>query len=254
MDIQNKINITSTNGSGIYKISFNGSSKFYIGSAVNLNKRRINHLSDLRNERHPNKIMQRMFNKHGEMNFIFDVIENVSSEHNLINREQFYIDTLMPTINILKIANSALGSKHTDETINKLKKIARERANDSEWISKVEGTWFRKGKMNLSAEQIERYKNHGAISFKDKKHTEKTRLLMSEKAKKRLIHNTQNLISAPLKKRIISIKNGEKTVFNSISDFEKSLGMNGYNGSLRRKLLNNGSHFLKKYDTLVSYV
>ena len=77
---------------------------------------------------------------------------------------------------------------------------------------------------------------------------------MSEKAKKRLIHNTQNLISAPLKKRIISIKNGEKTVFNSISDFEKSLGMNGVNGSLRRKLLNKGSHYLKKYDTLVSYV
>jgi len=196
MNIQNKINIIPNNGSGIYKISFNGSSKFYIGSAVNLNKRRINHLSDLRNKRHPNKMMQRMFNKHGEMNFIFDVIENVSSEHNLINREQFYIDTLMPTINILKIANSSLGSKHT----------------------------------------------------------EKTRLLMSEKAKKRLTHNTQNLISAPLKKRIISIKNGEETVFNSISDFEKSLEMNGTNGSLRRKLLNNGSHYLKKYDTLVSYV
>ena len=195
MDIQNKINITPTNGSGIYKISFNGSSKFYIGSAVNLNKRRCNHLSDLRKKRHPNKIMQRMFNKHGEMNFIFDVIENVSSEHNLINREQFYIDTLMPTINILKIANSSLGSKHT----------------------------------------------------------EKTRLLMSKKAKKRTNHNTQNLISAPLKKRIISIKNGEKTVFNSIYDFEKSLEMNGTNGSLRRKLLNKGSHYLKKYDTLVSY-
>ena len=195
MDIQNKINITPTNGSGIYKISFNGSSKFYIGSAVNLNKRRINHLSDLRKERHPNKMMQRMFNKHGEMNFIFDVIENVSSEHNLINREQFYIDTLMPTINILKIANSSLGSKHTG----------------------------------------------------------KTRLLMSEKAKKRTNHNTQYLISAPLKKRIISIKNGEETVFNSIYDFEKSLGMNGTNGSLRRKLLNKGSHYLKKYDTLVSY-
>ena len=195
MDIQNKINITPTNGSGIYKISFNGSSKFYIGSAVNLNKRRINHLSDLRKERHPNKMMQRMFNKHGEMNFIFDVIENVSSEHDLINREQFYIDTLMPTINILKIANSSLGSKHT----------------------------------------------------------EKTRLLMSKKAKKRTNHNTQNLISAPLKKRIISIKNGEETVFNSIYDFEKSLEMNGTNGSLRRKLLNKGSHYLKKYDTLVSY-
>ena len=196
MDTQNKINITPTNGSGIYKISFNGSSKFYIGSAANLNKRRINHLSDLRKERHPNTIMQRMSNKYGEMNFIFEVIENVSSEHDLINREQFYINTLMPTINILKIANSSLGLKHT----------------------------------------------------------EKTMLLMSEKAKKRLIHNTQNLMSAPLKKRIISIKNGEKTVFNSISDFEKSLGMNGVNGSLRRKLLNKGSHYLKKYDTLVSYV
>ena len=254
MDTQNKINIAPTNGSGIYKISFNGSSKFYIGSAVNLNKRRINHLSDLRKERHPNTIMQRMFNKYGEMNFIFEVIENVSSEHDLINREQFYINTLMPTINILKIANSSLGLKHTDETIDKLKKIARERANDSEWISKVKGTWFKKGKMNLSPEQIERYRSHGAVTFKGKKHTEKTRLLMSEKAKKRLIHNTQNLISAPLKKRIISIKNGEKTVFNSISDFEKSLGMNGVNGSLRRKLLNKGSHYLKKYDTLVSYV
>lgn len=39
----------------------------------------------------------------------------------MIEREQYYIDTLNPEYNILKIAGSPLGYKHSEETIAKFK-------------------------------------------------------------------------------------------------------------------------------------
>lgn len=42
---------------GIYKITI-GPNKFYYGSAVNLKKRKVNHLSALSNNKHRNDMLQ----------------------------------------------------------------------------------------------------------------------------------------------------------------------------------------------------
>jgi group I intron endonuclease len=40
---------------------------------------------------------------------------------NAITREQYYIDLLKPEYNILQVAGSRMGSKHTEETKAKLR-------------------------------------------------------------------------------------------------------------------------------------
>lgn len=78
--------------SGIYSITNIVNSKIYIGSAKNLNKRQIQHYSNLRNNRHTNKYLQNAFNKYGKNNFIFDIIQLVENEENLIFYEQKWMD------------------------------------------------------------------------------------------------------------------------------------------------------------------
>lgn len=103
--------------SGIYMIKFN--EHFYVGSAVDLTGRKNRHLHSLRNNKHCNTFMQNLYNKYGEYGFKFVILEECKKEQ-LIAREQYYIDTLKPDINICKIAGSTLGIKLSDETKRKL--------------------------------------------------------------------------------------------------------------------------------------
>jgi hypothetical protein len=53
-------------------------------------------------------------------NFYVYILE-YCDEKDVINREQYYLDTYTPKYNTLKIAGSSLGYKHTEDSINKLK-------------------------------------------------------------------------------------------------------------------------------------
>lgn len=104
---------------GIYSITIN--EHLYIGSAKDLCGRKYRHLHSLRKNTHCNIFLQRLYNKYGESNVIFNVVE-LCDVQDLIAREQFYIDTLNPDINICKVAGSTLGRKHSAETKEKLSK------------------------------------------------------------------------------------------------------------------------------------
>jgi len=58
--------------------------------------------------------------KYGYNNFSLDILEYCESSV-LINREQYYLDTLKPEYNILKIAGSSFGYKHSPEILLKFK-------------------------------------------------------------------------------------------------------------------------------------
>ena len=58
--------------------------------------------------------------KYGYSKFSLDIFEYCEPGV-LIKREQYYIDTLKPEYNILKIAGSRLGCKHSLETLLKFK-------------------------------------------------------------------------------------------------------------------------------------
>jgi group I intron endonuclease len=103
--------------SAIYKISFKPNpSLFYIGSAVDFFDRKIRHKYHLNSNQHKNKRLQRMFNKYGAESLVFDIIEIVFDSSKLIEKEQHHIDTLNPSLNMLRVAGSCLGYKHSDST------------------------------------------------------------------------------------------------------------------------------------------
>lgn len=60
---------------GIYKIVNITNSKVYIGQSNNIKKRWTEHRSALNNNRHVNVHLQNAWNKYGENNFEFVIIE-----------------------------------------------------------------------------------------------------------------------------------------------------------------------------------
>ena len=72
----------------IYKITNKINSKCYIGQTKNYTKRFSAHKNALRKNKHDNAHLQAAWNKYGEENFSFDIIEH-TEDYN--NREKYYI-------------------------------------------------------------------------------------------------------------------------------------------------------------------
>jgi group I intron endonuclease len=120
---------------GIYQILNLTNNKKYIGSSANyLSRRKATHLYYLRKNCHPNIYLQRAWNKYGEQNFRFEILEKCEPDK-CIEREQYYIDTIKPEYNILPIANSRLGKRHSSLVRKKislaLKGIAKPKRSDN---------------------------------------------------------------------------------------------------------------------------
>lgn len=88
--------------SGIYKITCSINQKIYIGCASYIDQRKHYHLNKLAENKHTNRKLQAAYNKYGKDNFIFEVIEYIAFnsdknilKHKLIQREQYYLDTLL---------------------------------------------------------------------------------------------------------------------------------------------------------------
>lgn len=82
---------------GIYAIYNTATGKIYVGSSRNIQLRWAQHRSCLKhNKSTPH--LQRAWNKYGEASFEFIVLEECSVE-NLIEREQFWYDSLAPAYN-----------------------------------------------------------------------------------------------------------------------------------------------------------
>lgn len=103
----------------IYRIRNISNNKIYIGSAVNARVRRNRHVADLRKGIHHSLLLQRSWNKHGEDNFVFEILEEVIDKNKLLEREQYYINEFNPCnlkigYNTELIAGSSLGIKRSD--------------------------------------------------------------------------------------------------------------------------------------------
>ena len=104
----------------IYKIVNTTNGKIYVGSAVNFRKRKNLHLKNLRDGNHGNRHLQLAFNKYNLDSFVFEILELCCRE-NLLEREQYWIDTLKPDYNICKsVEKSRLGIKSSPEHIAKI--------------------------------------------------------------------------------------------------------------------------------------
>lgn len=103
-------------GCGIYKIENISNSKVYIGSSLNLESREYKHFWMLEKGIHDNQYLQQSFNKHGKINFSFQILENCEPK-DLINRENFYINHYNSN-NLDKGYNLALVNEFRRNTYN----------------------------------------------------------------------------------------------------------------------------------------
>ena len=85
--------------SGIYMLLNKINGKRYIGSSKNLRARLWEHRSLLRHNKHINQHLQNAWNKYGEINFDYSIIE-FCDENIRYEKEQFYVDAIKPEYNI----------------------------------------------------------------------------------------------------------------------------------------------------------
>lgn len=148
--------------SGIYRITNSINGKVYIGSSVDIPRRWNRHKNQLRNGCHHSKALQRAWNKYGEENFIFEMIEAIGDFSILVDVENMYIAkyksadgrngyNMCPsagsTIGIKfgphsedhkrKISASNKGKTNSPETRAKLSKALKGRKMDAAWIDKI---------------------------------------------------------------------------------------------------------------------
>jgi len=103
--------------SGIYLWLNNINNKYYIGSAKDLRNRIARYFSN-KELTNSNYLIQRAIIKHKHENFSLYILEYCDF-NDLIAREQFYLDSLTPPYNILRIAGNLLGFKHSEITLEK---------------------------------------------------------------------------------------------------------------------------------------
>lgn len=186
----------------IYKISNNINSKIYIGSTERFKIRYSQHKHHLLKNTHHSKILQNHVNKYSFDSLNFEIIEIVSG--NLIEREQYYIDTLNPYFNVRKIADSMKGTKRTEE---QKKYIVQQRflkggykkgwKHSPESIEKIKQTRLKNGGWIFTEES----KLKMSISSKGKKHSEETKLKLS-------LAHTGKVLSLEHKENLSKNKNG----------------------------------------------
>lgn len=103
--------------SGIYQIVNEVNGKSYVGSSKDISNRwRGWRSSATKNDLHYRSLLHDAFCKYGIENFTFILLEECkATRETLIQREQYYIDTIKPEYNILQKAYSNLGYKFTED-------------------------------------------------------------------------------------------------------------------------------------------
>jgi group I intron endonuclease len=102
--------------------------KMYVGSAVDLSKRLKNYFNINYLNRHKYTYIYNAIISHGYSAFSLTILKHIDISHLdkkqarklILSREQYYIDSLNPEYNILKIAGSSLGFNHSEETLAKM--------------------------------------------------------------------------------------------------------------------------------------
>jgi len=198
-------------GCVVYQISFEGYDKFYIGSAIDFQKRKMHHLSQLRKNNHRNKHLQRVYDKYGESNLYFTILEETENVDLLLKLEQKWIDTydFFELINICPNAGNTYGRLHTTEAKNKISinhhdvsgennpmfgkrgelaprfgtKLSQETKDKISESNKGKKSWCEGQKR---PEHSEKMKGEGNPFF-DKNHNQETKQKISDATKARLL-------------------------------------------------------------------
>lgn len=113
-----------TGRKAIYIIVNSKNSKVYVGSSIDVCKRRSRHFKALEKNEHENKHLQNSYNKSGKDDFTMYLLEYVEDENDLLEREQYWIDKTTAFdrnigYNNSPTAGNSIGVKHSEESKRK---------------------------------------------------------------------------------------------------------------------------------------
>ena len=209
--------------SAVYNITNTVNGNFYIGSSVRVRIRLYENRHDLRKGIHHCAHLQRAWNKYGETNFRFEVVEQV--EGDLLAAEDRWLAEhhgKPHCYNTGRVPGAAfLGRKHTDEAKAKVSKAQKERP--------------RKRGYKLTPETRARMSAAAKGKKKSPEHAEKIRqrMLGTSYAKGRVVTDEQR---AAMGKAVAELTTGLE--FITVADAAKHFGIERPN--LIRTLRNGG--------------
>lgn len=192
--------------SGIYAIKNRTNNKMYIGQSVNARKRKSYHLWLLRTNNHFNPKLQSAFNKYGEENFEFVILEKCNKDE-LDDKEIKYINrynTINDGYNICEGGEGSLGRTLSEETKQKISNANTGRKQDE--VAKKRKSEIMK-ELWKTAEYRKKMKQRPKPKpwNKGRRHTEEEKKHLSEKLKGRRITEEH-------KKKLHELYKGEKSL------------------------------------------
>lgn len=108
----------------IYKITCSVNNKCIIGQTRNpISKRWAHYRNELKRNNHYNSYLQKAWNKYGESNFVFEILDEVYFENSLDNLEIFWIkffDSTNPSKGYNLESGGKKNKKQSDETRKKI--------------------------------------------------------------------------------------------------------------------------------------
>ena len=139
---------------GIYKIINVINNKFYVGSAVDLKRRKTRHFSELRTGKHNNRHLQAAWVKYGEQAFIFVVVKELPAAADLLAEENVWlkehvgkdycynlgVDATAPMLGVSGEASPTWGYRHTTESLSRISTASKVRIQTEEEKAKRRAT------------------------------------------------------------------------------------------------------------------
>jgi group I intron endonuclease len=169
--------------------------------------------------------------KYGYSSFRLEILEYCDPS-SIIEREQYYIDLLKPEYNILQVAGSLFGYKHTPESVEKMREIALNRSDETK-------AKLREAALGKRYNHTEETKIKLRDAILGKKHSEET------KKKLRIIQSNRTKHPAPgFKIEVKDMETGQTFLYDSIRTAGKELDSN--HNSIRYNL-DNGKLFRGRY-------
>ena len=110
----------------VYMIINTKNGKRYIGSSKNVRNRLWGHRANLRHNKHYNHLLQDDWNKYGESNFEYSIVE-ICTVENKYDRELYYVQTLNPEYNICLddvINPPQMAESHKKQSITRKQRMA----------------------------------------------------------------------------------------------------------------------------------
>lgn len=176
--------ILKNKASGVYGIYNSITGKIYVGSAIKLHRRIVDHIYFLNLGKHHSVLLQRAWIKYGAEAFELLVLEYVKYKNELVDREQYWMDLTncydpKCGYNISPTAGNCLGVKHSDEIKAARSKSLTGIIRSPETRAKISAA--RKG-VKIHSEEA---KLKISLAGKNRQVSEATKLKLSEAGKNR---------------------------------------------------------------------